>query len=123
MGYSLFQGYFFSKPTIFNGKDIPIYCTTKYKILKEINKENIDFNYLEELIKTDLSLYYKLLKFINSSFSFRENVTSVKKAIDLIGKKQTIRFISFILVHDITCNNKEYVTATLVRAKFFRSSI
>ncbi|AVQ39543.1 diguanylate phosphodiesterase [Clostridium botulinum] len=118
MGYSLFQGYFFSKPTIFNEKDIPIHSTTKYKILKEINKESIDFNYLEELIKTDLSLYYKLLKFINSSFSFKKNITSVKKAIALIGEKQTIRFISFILVYDITSNNKEYVKTTLVRAKF-----
>jgi len=118
MGYSLFQGYFFSKPTIFNEKDIPIHSTTKYKILKEINKERIDFNYLEELIKTDLSLYYKLLKFINASFSFKKNITSVKKAIALIGEKQTIRFISFILVYDITSNNKEYVKTTLVRAKF-----
>jgi EAL and modified HD-GYP domain-containing signal transduction protein len=36
MGYSLFQGYFFSKPTIFNGKDI---FTHNNKILKEINKK------------------------------------------------------------------------------------
>jgi len=42
MGYSLFQGYFFSKPTIFNGKDIPIHSSTKYKILKEINFDFIN---------------------------------------------------------------------------------
>ncbi|MCC5418572.1 diguanylate phosphodiesterase, partial [Clostridium botulinum] len=29
-----------------------------------------------------------------------------------------IRFISFILVYDITSNNKEYIKTTLVRAKF-----
>ncbi|MCS4472507.1 HDOD domain-containing protein [Clostridium botulinum] len=69
-------------------------------------------------MKTDLSLYYKLLKFINSSFSLKRSITSVKKAITLIGEKQTIRFISFILVYDITSNNKEYVKTTLVRAKF-----
>ncbi|WP_251861261.1 EAL domain-containing protein [Clostridium sp. Marseille-Q2269] len=118
MGCSLFQGYFFSKPTIFDGNNIPIHNLTKYKILKELNKTSIDFIYLEELIKTDQSLYNKLFKFINTYFSFSQNITSLNKCISLIGEKSTITIVSFILLYDITSNNKEYIKLILLRAKF-----
>ena len=72
-GYSYFQGYFFSKPNIVSGKDITSFKLTYLQLLQEIGKPDLDFDELEETIKRDVALSYKLLRYINSAaFSPRE---------------------------------------------------
>ena len=51
LGYSYFQGYFFCKPTIISGKDIPAYKLHYLKILQAIHRPEIDFRKLGEIIK------------------------------------------------------------------------
>jgi EAL and modified HD-GYP domain-containing signal transduction protein len=89
MGYSYFQGYFFSKPLILSGKDIPSFKIIYLKILQEINRQDLDYDRLEDYVKMDVSLSYKLLKFINSlSFGFRNEIRSIKQALVLLGQKE-----------------------------------
>lgn len=119
LGYSFFQGYFFSKPIIVNGQDIPMYNFSKYNILKQINKKDLSFEDLEKLIKSDLSLSYKLFKFVNSAaFSTRQEITSVNRALTLLGKKEVVKLISLILLNDVTNNNMECSKLSLIRGKF-----
>ena len=44
MGFTYFQGYFFSKPVIVTSKDIPGYKINHLNIMHEINHPDIDFN-------------------------------------------------------------------------------
>ncbi|WP_461570791.1 HDOD domain-containing protein [Thermincola ferriacetica] len=76
MGYSYFQGYFFSKPVIISCRDVPVYKLYYLHILQEINKPDTDFEGLESIVKRNVSLSYKLLKFINcAAFGFRTKIT------------------------------------------------
>ena len=118
MGYSFFQGYFFSKPLIVSGRDIPSFKLTYIKILQEVHKPEIDFDQLEKLIKTDVSLSYKLLKFINSlAFGFYSEIRSIKQALVILGRKLKMAFPD--LTQGIGENKPDELMITaLCRARF-----
>ncbi|MDO9536172.1 MAG: HDOD domain-containing protein [Bacillota bacterium] len=120
MGYSYFQGYFFSKPLILSGRDIPSFKLTYMKILQEINKPDLDFDRIERLIKMDVSLSYKLLKFINSlAFGFRSEISSIKQALVLLGKEELSKWVSLIALKGIGENKPEELIVTAIcRARF-----
>jgi c-di-GMP-related signal transduction protein len=88
-GFSLFQGYFFSKPIIVPGRDIPANKLNYVRILEQLNKPDLDFRALERIIKHDTALCYTLLKYINSAFfGLRDKITSIFQAMLLLGEGQ-----------------------------------
>nr|WP_312291214.1 HDOD domain-containing protein [Clostridium chromiireducens] len=119
LGYSYFQGYYFSKPIVLSTKDIPTNKDTALKILKLINKEDFEFNHLEDLIMKDVGISYKLIKLINSSAFFMKNkVTSIKYAISLLGRKEIVKWLYVVLLNDLKENNtNELLKVSLQRAK------
>ena len=120
MGYSYFQGYFFSKPLILSGKDIPSFKIIYLKILQEINRQDLDYDRLEDYVKMDVSLSYKLLKFINSlSFGFRNEIRSIKQALVLLGQKELSKWLSLIALKGIGDNKPdELIITAICRARF-----
>jgi c-di-GMP-related signal transduction protein len=119
-GYSYFQGYFFCKPVIISGKDISGYKFTYINLMKELNKEVIDIKSVENLIKNDVSLSYKLLKAVNSAhYSLKRKITSISDAIMIIGMKELSRWVFIITLEHMGENNiDELVKMSLLRASF-----
>lgn len=120
LGYSYFQGFFFSKPNIVSGKDITSFKHTYLQLLQEISKADMDFDQVEEIIKRDVALSYKLLRFINSAaFSFRREIGSIKQALVLLGQKEILKWVSLITLKSI-CKNKpdELVIFAVIRGRF-----
>lgn len=120
MGYSYFQGYFFSKPVIISGRDIPGFKLTYFQLLKDINKGAIDFDQLEKLIKKDISLSYMLLKYINSAaFIFRNEIHSIKQALTLLGRNGVIQWLSLVALKSISQDKpNELIVTAICRAMF-----
>ncbi|EKQ58055.1 MULTISPECIES: HDOD domain-containing protein [unclassified Clostridium] len=119
LGYTYFQGYYFSRPVVLSTKKIPTNKDTALNIFKTINKEEFDFNELEALIMKDVGLSYKLIKLINSSaYSLRNKVNSIKFALTLLGKKEVIKWLNIVLLNDLKGDNTdELVKISLQRAK------
>lgn len=120
MGYSYFQGYFFSKPIIMSGKNLPEYKANHLQILQELNRPELEFRQIEEIIKKDVSLSYKLLKFINSPlFGLRSNIESLRQALTLLGTKELIKWLSLITLKGIASDKPgELILESLIRARF-----
>ena len=119
-GYSYFQGYFFCKPVIISGKDISGYKFTYMNLIKELDKENINIKNIENLIKNDVSLSYKLLKAANSAYySMKRKITSIADAIMIIGLKELKKWIFLMTLENMGENNiDELVKMSLLRATF-----
>ncbi|MBP1729707.1 MAG: hypothetical protein H6Q55_136 [Deltaproteobacteria bacterium] len=99
VGYTFFQGSFFAKPVIVQGHDMPGYKRNYLKILRELSRRELDFQALERVIKQDVTLCYTLLKYINSPyFGLRDEVTSILRAIVLLGEKEVRRWASLVLL-------------------------
>jgi len=118
LGYSYFQGYFFSKPTVFKGKDIPSNITNKFNLLNAINEENFNIKKIENIIKIDVSFSYKLLKYINSaSFGFKAEINSIKQALVLLGKEELTKWISIAIINTIGENKNEAIVSSSVTSR------
>ena len=120
LGYSYFQGYFFSKPEILSEKDVPSYKMQYIRILQEIHRTDLDYSRMEEIIKYDVAFSYKLLRYVNSAhFGFRQQVTSVKHALVLLGKRQVEQWISLLILRELGRDRpEEIVVLSVMRAKF-----
>ena len=120
MGFDYFQGYFFSKPEIISGKDISSAQMNLLQVMAEVNKEDIEFQQVEEIISHDVSISYKLLRYINSVyFGITHKVSSIKQAITLLGQNGIKRFLSLIAMARLVSDKPdELIRISIIRARF-----
>lgn len=120
LGFKYFQGYFFCKPEIISGKDIPSSQLTLLQIMAEANKENFDFNEIRAMIERDVSITYKLMRYINSAYFRRiREISTIKEALVLMGENEIRRFISMIAMSNLaTGKPDELIVTSCIRAKF-----
>lgn len=120
MGFEYFQGYFFSKPEILKGKDISSVQMNLLEIMSEINKPDFQFKKVEEIITRDVSISYKLMRYMNSAYlRRRDKISSIKEAIVLLGEKGIRNFLSLIAMTRLAENKPdELMRSSIIRAKF-----
>lgn len=124
-GYTLFQGYFFQRPEMISRRDIPPSKLTYVSFLRELQAPVLDFDGVEAIIKHDVSLSVKLLKFLNSAaFGWRSRVTSLKQALVLLGERPFRKWASLVAVIGMTGDRPpELALTSLTRAKFCESLV
>ncbi|MCB2182852.1 MAG: HDOD domain-containing protein [Desulfobulbaceae bacterium] len=120
MGFTLFQGYFFSKPNIIQGRDIPGSKLQYLQILRAIEDKNFDFKKITEFVSRDVSLSFKLLKYVNSAAMRRRvEVTSLQRAVALIGEQTLRKWLSLMMLSYMADEKPvELLRLTLLRARF-----
>ncbi|MFG6495584.1 HDOD domain-containing protein [Fictibacillus sp. UD] len=122
LGFEYFQGYFFSKPIILQGKDIAPIPTNYILLLEKLSSGEPDINEISSLIQRDLSLSYKLLKVMNSgTYFFKSKITSIKQAVVLVGLYEIKKLIMILMMSSLNRadNQLEIVKLSLTRAVFF----
>lgn len=120
MGYGFFQGYFFCKPIMVEGRDIPGNKLNYIRLLAAVNAETFSFEKIEEVLKQEPSLVYKLLRYLNSPLlGLRNRVRSISHAISLIGEKEFRRWVSIVaMVSMAGGKSPELIRTALTRAYF-----
>jgi c-di-GMP-related signal transduction protein len=119
-GYDLFQGYFFARPVIVCGRQIPAVQTTCLRLLRETQQEDLDFHRLEILIRGDVALTFKLLRYANSAlFGRSEKTSSIGRALLVLGEDGIRRWAALATLPLLATNKPgELVTLSIVRARF-----
>ncbi|MFP4106027.1 MAG: EAL and HDOD domain-containing protein [Phycisphaerae bacterium] len=119
MGYELFEGEFFSKPVETPDKDIAANKMTYLNLLKEINRPEISYDDITTLLKQDVALTYKLLRFMNSAwFGLKYEINSVKHALIMLGPREIRRWISVVVITNTGVDKpEELLLRSLTRAR------
>jgi len=119
-GYTYFQGYFFSKPTMVEGRNVPGNKLNYVRLLDAVNGAELRFEKVEEILKQEPSLVYKLLRYINSPlFALRTEVHGISQAISLLGETEFRRWVSIVaLVCMAGDKPPELIRTALTRAYF-----
>ena len=124
LGFSLFQGYFFSKPVTLAAKALSPLKMSYMSLLKEINTEEyLDYRKLASTIRSDVALSYKLLKLVNSAyFGLQKTVKDITQAITIIGTIEIRKWIFMIALMGL-CADKpdEIVKMSMIRGRFLES--
>ncbi len=120
LGYAYFQGYFFCRPEMVSGRDVPAQKTNYLRFLQEVLRPELDFTRLEQEVKREVALSVRLLRYLNSAgFGWRHDVTSVEQALRLLGEHQTRKWASLVVVSELADDRPpELVVTSLVRARF-----
>lgn len=118
-GYQFFQGYFFCKPTMMKSRDISPAQQSQIRLLKTVIDPELDLGELEKIIRTDVSLCYRLLRYLNSAAFGLYPVRSIMHALTLIGEREVRKWIALVTAASLACNKPpELMRVALVRAKF-----
>lgn len=119
-GFSLFQGFFFSKPLTSSVLDIPGFKLNFLEILKRINQPEFDFDQLASVVKREAALSYKLLRAANSALlGMRQPAKSVDRAMKRLGENDVRKLLSIIVMIDLAADHPtEVMVSALVRARF-----
>jgi len=123
MGYALFQGYFFSRPVIVQSRDISPNRLQYMQFLKEIHEPDMNFEKLETIVRRDVSLSYKLLRYINSPFfGVQGDIHSIQQALLLLGEREVKKWATLMALSAMAEDKPaELVRQGLVRALFLES--
>lgn len=86
LGCASFQGDFIGRPVMRTTKDIPANRLVYMRLFHALQNPELSPRELEELIKPDASLVYKVLRAVNSAaFAQHSRVDSLRQALVLLG--------------------------------------
>lgn len=119
LGFDYFQGHFLDKPQILKNKTIDSSKIILLNLLAEICRPEINMRKIESLVAPDVSLSYKLLRYINSVYySLVRKVESVRYALTYLGEKGVRQFISMAAAAEIARGKpSELMRLSMVRAQ------
>lgn len=119
-GCELFQGYFFARPEIVSAKQVPQSKLTSLRLLNEIQRQDLDFEETERIVRMDVGLTRKLLCLVNSAaFAPRFEIDCVSRALYMLGEVNIRKWVALAALPQLASGGApELVTASLVRAYF-----
>ncbi|MDR1247458.1 MAG: HDOD domain-containing protein [Clostridiales Family XIII bacterium] len=120
MGFQYFQGYFFSKPVIVEGRGINPMAINRMRIMQIIMRPDFDFQELSDVIKQDVALSFRLLKLVNSAyFAFSTSVSNIQQALVILGSIEIKKWVALMCLMEVNPDKTVEITRmALVRARF-----
>jgi EAL and modified HD-GYP domain-containing signal transduction protein len=119
LGFDYFQGYFCCRPQLVKHKMVPANRMVILQLLSRLHNPNVDYAELESILSQDITLTYKLLRYINSAtFGMRREISSIKDAVMLLGLINIRDWLSMILMSRVIDNKPgELIVTAMIRGK------
>ncbi len=97
LGFELFQGYYFARPTVIAGKKLSQSEMSLIRLLGLI-LDDAETPQLEGIFKQEPGLAMNLMRLTNSAASgLRQKITSLRHAITVLGRRQLQRWLQLLL--------------------------
>jgi c-di-GMP-related signal transduction protein len=118
-GYTLFQGYFFCKPKTLSSAALPTSNVTHLHVLAAINQRDLTVTAVEDLVKHEAALTYRLLRCVNSASSgLHQEIHSIRQAVVLLGVDRIRKWASVWAMAGLNGRGcSEVVTVAILRAR------
>jgi EAL and modified HD-GYP domain-containing signal transduction protein len=118
-GYEYFQGYHFCRPTTFATGKISSKRLASAQLLAALNQPRVTTRIVEDLIKRDPSLIYRVLRCVNSAaFGVKREVQSIHQAVMLLGLDRVRQWASIWAMAGLNDNaGSELVSIAVLRAR------
>jgi c-di-GMP phosphodiesterase len=119
-GFQFFQGNFFRKPESLRTRTAHTNRTVYLRLLQAVCQPELDWDTIEDLIKSDAAIYYRFMRFANSAgVGIRCEVQSVRQALGLLGDDEIRRWCRLAGMFEMSKGRpSELLLSALVRARF-----
>lgn len=122
LGFDYFQGYFFCRPHIITGRATPSNRLSILQLLATLQDPQLDFGELQTLIARDVSLSYRILRYINSAhFNIGRKIESIQQAVTLLGLKTIRTWVAILAMTSVDDKPHELILTALIRAHMCES--
>ncbi|MDH5428258.1 MAG: HDOD domain-containing protein [Nitrospirota bacterium] len=122
LGFDYFQGYFFCKPQVLEGVRLSSNRMAVVLLLAKLQDPLIDLQDLNDLVKNDVALSVKLLRYVNSaSVGLPRSVDSIFQAIGLVGTERMRQWASLLVLAQTGDKPTELMRLALIRAHMCES--
>lgn len=119
VGCDLFQGYFFCRPAVVGTRGIAANRLALLQVVAALNDPAVEFADIEQLVKRDVALSFRLLRYVNSAYyGLRGEVRSIGQALALLGLDNVRRWATLSTMASIDNKPTELTLTALIRARF-----
>jgi EAL and modified HD-GYP domain-containing signal transduction protein len=119
LGFEFFEGHNSAQPETLVRRDLPIEHIATFQLLKMVRESKTTDNEIEDVLKHDVALSYKLLRMVNSAAVGGRNIWSIGHALRLLGRDPIARWLSMLLVTDT--KNVDAARSELIHLALFRA--
>ena len=120
LGFTLFQGYFYSKPQIVSHRELSVEHATIVRLMNLLDTPTATDQEIEDAFRSDPSLSYKLLRIANSASFGGRDVQSIGFALRMVGRGVLHRWLTLLMVSSVASQSgiaHELVVSALARAR------
>lgn len=118
LGFDYFQGFFLSRPRTLRHNALPVHRMPMLRLLGALNDPDTSVEQLERAITEDVTLSYRLLRYLNSSlFPTRTEIESIRQAILYLGLDELRSWASMLAVVAVDDKPEELIASLMTRAR------
>lgn len=123
-GFTLFQGYYFCKPSLLKRRVVPSNRLVHLRLLSLLQESPLSISDISELLKSEPSLAYRLLRYVNSAArGMAKEISSIKTALFVDGDDQFRRMATLAAAVELNAGpSPEILRMALIRARFCESA-
>lgn len=118
LGFDCFQGFFFAEPTVIANQRVAENKAIVLRLLHALYKPDTSPQEIESIIRTDVTLSYKLLRCVNSAFfGLNTQIKSVSHAIIYLGLPTIRNWVNLLVLSSLDDKPDELFRLALQRAR------
>jgi len=118
LGFDGFQGYFLQHPQTFQAQRVPSNRLATLRLLTELTREDISVQDIERLVAQDMSMTYRVLRCINSSFyNLPRKVESIRQAVVILGLDQLRQLCALVALQGFDDRPPNLLVVAMARAR------
>jgi c-di-GMP phosphodiesterase len=118
LGFEAFQGEFLHRPESFRAQRLPANRLATLRLVAALQSEDYSLDALEQLVGQDLSIAYRVLRCINSSFySLPRRVESIRHAIVILGLDALRQLCTLVALQGLDHRPSSLFLTAMTRAR------
>lgn len=118
-GFTLFQGYFFTRPSLVHGTAMQSNRVQILRLLAELHHPDATVQSVTDLVQSDVTLAYRLMRQANSARTGRAvKFENLRDAISMLGLDRVRACAALLMLGTAADKPSELATLALVRARY-----
>ncbi len=118
LGFQYFQGYLLGRASVISSPSLAPTSVTCMELLTRLSQPEVDYEDLEEIVRIDVGLSYRLLRAVNSvAMGLVRPISSVREALILLGPRQLRAWVLLMVLADAGDGIEEQLATAMTRAR------
>ena len=118
LGFTGFQGNFLQQPETFSARRVPVSRLGALRLASELQNEDYALDDVERLLSQDVSLSYRVLRCINSSYyNLPRKIDSIRQAIVILGLDTLRQLCGLICLQGFDDRPPSLIVQAMTRAR------